>query len=240
MIVRLLKHILPDRPCLTKVLRGPFRGARVFMNPRNSLRKVLGIYEHELNGWVEQALRRVQRVLDVGANDGYFAFGCAAAFTRMGIQGEIFAYEPQEVHLKTLRESLSSQRTTSVRITLVPAFAGAGDNNVDTVALDSSEAPDRNRTLIKIDVEGAELDVIAGAHSWLNPTNLFLIEVHSGEFIAPITETFLQHGIRLRRIDQQPYPILGREERDESNWWLVSELSPVDDTSLGPDATKST
>jgi hypothetical protein len=210
------------------------------MNPRNSLRKILGIYEHELNDWVEQALSRVERVLDVGANDGYFAFGSAAAFTRMGIQGEVVAYEPQDVHLKTLRESLSFQRVDPIRITLIPAFAGAASNGVDTVALDSSDASDRNRTLIKIDVEGAELDVIAGAATWLNPTNLFLIEVHAKEFLAPLTQTFLQHGIRLKQIDQRPYPVVGREERDESNWWLVSDLSPPENNPKGPDATVPT
>ena len=69
--------------------RGPFRGACIVINPRDSLRKILGVYEHELNPWLEQALRRVTRVLDVGANDGYFTFGCAAAFQRLGKTGEM-------------------------------------------------------------------------------------------------------------------------------------------------------
>jgi hypothetical protein len=63
---------------LTRIWRGPFRSARIVMNPRNSLRKIFGLYEHELNDWLEQALRWVSRVVDVGANDGYFTFGSAA------------------------------------------------------------------------------------------------------------------------------------------------------------------
>ena len=39
-----------------RIWRGPFRGARIVMKPRDSLRKILGLYEHELNPWLEQAL----------------------------------------------------------------------------------------------------------------------------------------------------------------------------------------
>ena len=68
------------------------------MTPRNSVRKILGLYERELNMWLELALQKVTRVLDVGANDGYFTFGCAAVFRRLGKAGEIIAFEPQARH----------------------------------------------------------------------------------------------------------------------------------------------
>ncbi len=95
MIINTLKLLLPDHPVPTRILRGPFRNARIVMNPRHSLRKVFGLYEHELNGWLEQVLRRVNRMLDVGANDDYFTLGSAVAFRRLGKAGEIFAFEPR-------------------------------------------------------------------------------------------------------------------------------------------------
>src|SRR5438105_10277090 len=119
-----LKFFLSDHPVLIRVWRGPFRGARMVLDPRNSLRKILGLYEHELNGWLEQALHRVHRVLDVGANDGYFTFGCAAAFRRLGKAGEIIAFEPQARHVAQLRESAAAQTDTSVQIEIVEAFVG--------------------------------------------------------------------------------------------------------------------
>ena len=112
----LLKLLLPKRPMPTRIWRGPFRGACIVMNPRDSLRKILGVYEHELNPWLEQALRRVTRVLDVGANDGYFTFGCAAAFQRLGKAGEIVAFEPQDQHILKLRESLKDLNGNQTRI----------------------------------------------------------------------------------------------------------------------------
>ena len=96
------KQLLPNKPVRLRVLRGPFRGARIVMTPRNSMRKILGLYEWELNAWLVQALHRVTRVLDVGANDGYFTFGCAAAFRRLGNAGEIIAFEPQARHVATV------------------------------------------------------------------------------------------------------------------------------------------
>jgi hypothetical protein len=224
MITRAIKKLLPNHPRPMTVLRGPFRGARIFMNPRASLRKVTGLYEHELNGWLAQALPKVTRVLDVGANDGYFAFGCAAAFQRLGINGEIVGYEPQTVHCDTLQETVGLQSPGQAKVKVVQAMVGAKVHAPDTVTLDASEAVDRERTLIKIDVEGAEVDVLAGAESWLKPSNLFLIEVHAESFLDTIPEIFARHGLKLRRIDQQPLPLLGREVREESNWWLVSEI----------------
>jgi hypothetical protein len=98
----MMKGLLPNRPSRIRVWPGPFRAARVLLNPRHSLRKIFGLYEHELNSWLEAALRRVSLVVDVGANDGYFTFGCAAAFHRLGKSREIIAFEPQEQHFQTL------------------------------------------------------------------------------------------------------------------------------------------
>ena len=35
---------------------------------------------------------------------------------------------------------------------------------------------------------------------------------------------FAAHGLNLSQVNQRPLPILGREHRDEANWWLVSDL----------------
>jgi hypothetical protein len=38
---------------------------------------------------------------------------------------------------------------------------------------------------------------------------------------------FAAHGHELRRVEQQPLPVLGREMRDAANWWLVSASVPM-------------
>lgn len=218
----LLKGFLPNRPVPTRVLRGPFRGAVIVMNPRDSLRKIFGVYEHELNSWIEQALRRVNRVLDVGANDGYFTFGCAAAFHRLGKKGSIISFEPQPDMM--LRETLKTQNSDNVKIEIVEKFVGRSTDQTMMVALDDVAVADKKNTLVKVDVEGAEIDVIAGAASWMDASNLFLIEVHQQPFLKVINDQFAARGHKLRQLDQRPLPLLGREKRSEVNYWLVSDL----------------
>jgi hypothetical protein len=197
------------------------------MNPRNSLRKVLGLYEHELNCWLEAVLPNVSRVLDVGANDGYFTFGCMAAFRRMRKVGEVIAFEPEQQHFETLQKTLEGHTRDVARITLVNALVGSeistGVTTLDQVRWKAGSAEDRTETLVKIDVEGSELDVLKGSTSWINPSNYFLIEVHEASFLNTITDLFNRRGLNLTRVAQRPLPLLGNEKRKGQNWWLVSE-----------------
>jgi hypothetical protein len=219
----MFRRLLPDRSIIMTVWRGPFRGARIVANPRASLRKLLGVYEHELNAWLSAALPRVRRLIDVGANDGYFSFGGAAAMRRAGRSAEIICFEPQAQHLAELRRAMDAQSDRLPALRLIAAMVG-GHEDAETTTLDALAVADHDNTLIKIDVEGGELAVIAGARSWLRPSNLFLIEVHDSSYVEPLKKTFASHGLTLTQIDQRPLPILGREQRDEDNRWLVSEL----------------
>jgi len=223
-----LKLFLANRPMLTRIRRGPFRGAHIVMNPRDSLRKIFGLYEHELNEWLEQALRRVSRVIDVGANDGYFSFGAAAAFQRLGKTGEIIACEPQDRHVAMLRESVAFQPQTAIRFEIVHAVVGRelkpGMITLDSLRPAADDPNDKVSTLVKIDVEGAEVDVIEGGRSWLRPSNLFVVEVHRHEFADRLRDIFAEKGLKLVRLNQQPLRTIGGELRERENFWLVSDL----------------
>src|SRR5262245_44752607 len=225
---KLLKAFLPNRTRPTRILRGPFRGAVIVTNPRNSMRKVFGLYERELNFFLDRALPLVTRVLDVGANDGYFTLGCAAAFRRLGKKAcEIIAFEPQQNHVYTLRQSINQKLTGETRInifqTLVGSKDGPGTTTLDAVRWKVGAPHSRDHTLVKIDVEGAEMDVLKGAMSWLNSTNYFVIEVHQESFLDSIPRLFETRGLSLTKVDQRPMRLLGPELRSKENWWLVSK-----------------
>jgi 23S rRNA U2552 (ribose-2'-O)-methylase RlmE/FtsJ len=228
MSLGILKMLLPDRAVPVRIWRGPFRGARIVMNPRQSLRKIFGVYEHELNPWLERTLRQVNRVVDVGANDGYFSFGCAAAFHRLGKTGEIIGIESQDVCIAELQESISAQFLPEVTYQLVHAYAGREDKpgwvTLDSLQCATGTPDDRTHTLVKIDVEGAEVDVIEGGRSWITPSNRFVVEVHEERFLAELKAIFADCGHPLKQLNQSPLPLLGRESRKETNWWLVSDV----------------
>lgn len=218
-----IKAVLPNRPIPVRIWCGPLRGARIMMNPRDSLRKIFGLYEHELNTWLEQAFHRVSRVLDVGANDGYFTFGTAAAFRRLSKSGEIISFEPQEQQIQKLRDSIAAQTPSNIRFEIVQALVSS-EVTEGVTTLDALSVAERRNTLIKIDVEGAEVDVIKGAHSWLHESNLFVIEVHEEKFLDELKQIFAASNHNLVQINQRPLPLIGRDGRDINNWWLVSKL----------------
>jgi hypothetical protein len=225
MFVNRLKSVIPDREMPVRILFGPFRGAVIVLNPRSSLRKIFGLYERELNCWLQRLLPAVSKIIDVGANDGYFTFGCAAAFARLGTVGEIISFEPQEQHARTLRQTIGQESNGTVRIKIVQSLvgsqAGPGVTTLDAIRWTGGDPDCRANTLIKIDVEGAEFEVLKGASSWLNSSNHFLIEVHTEPLLERIIQLFENRKLQLTRIDQQPALLLGREMRSHQNWWLV-------------------
>ena len=237
--------LLPLAPRPIRILRGPFRGAVIHMSLRNNVRKVLGVYEHEFNPWLEAVLPLVDTVLDVGANDGYFTFGCAAAFRRLGKQAEIFAFEPLEDHCEELESSKRLQPSDSgVTITVMHALVGAvvapGMTTLDALAASlSRERPvEGRRTLVKIDVEGAEVEVLGGASKWLQPENYFLVEIHSEANLSTLRTRFAEAGLIIEEHEERALPMLGKEHRAKQNWWLVSPL-PQERRGLANDGSRS-
>ena len=127
-----------------------------------------------------------------------------------------------------MRKSVAVQIGTLVRFEIVQAAVGKelkpGITTLDAVRWSVGDPTDKTNTLVKIDVEGAELDVIEGGRSWLRPSNLFVIEVHEERFLDPLRAIFAEQGLRLVEVDQRPLPLMGRETRGEKNDWLISDL----------------
>ena len=224
-LIRLAKKALPDRDVFLPVLAGPFRGAHFFSNPQVALRKVFGVYERELTGWLNRVLPQVDVVIDVGANDGYFTFGSAMCMRRAGRPVRVIAIEPSATHVRQLQEARTRNGFSEAEITFVPALSGAADD-ASSRSLDSVAAGlgANERVFVKVDVEGAEGHVMAGASRLLNPRNFFLIEVHTQELHESMPPIFAKRGIDVHYINQARHALLGREHRAETNWWLVSRL----------------
>ena len=186
---------------------------------------MFGLYEAELNDWLDKVLSRVDLVIDVGANDGYFTFGCAAAMQRNGRPVRVLSIEPAAEHVRQLHAARDRANYTENQITIVPKFAGRSvDGHSVTLDAFADLWHQYKSPLIKIDVEGAELDVLDGAESWLSPGTATLIEVHRFEYLAAIAARLAGSIGVLDRVDQKPHAILGREMRDAANWWLVSRI----------------
>jgi hypothetical protein len=226
-LTALRNAVLSSEPRFVRIFRGPFRGAHICTVPRDNLRKLFGLYEHELNHWLERVLLRVDSVIDVGANDGYFTFGCAAALQRQRRRATILSFEPQFMCCERLEATLRAY-PSQVTIKIVRSYVGKIVTE-DQITLDEAwirfpSVSKAHHTLIKIDVEGAELDVIEGARRWLNHASYFLIEVHREEYLEILMARFAAAGLNLERRNPIALPLLGAEHRPNPTWWLVTAL----------------
>jgi hypothetical protein len=176
-----------------------------------------------LNEWLTHALPKVEQLLDVGSNDGYFALGTAEAFRRNGVRGRIICFEPDVGFVPGLEAAAQRYKGEGIEFEIVPRFVGCTTSDPKAVRLADFNCDERP-TLIKVDVEGAEVDVLRGCGHWLSARHLFLIEVHAHSLLAPLVELAASRGISLRQIDQKPHWLLGRESRDLDNRWLVSDI----------------
>jgi FkbM family methyltransferase len=145
-----------------------------------------GCYEPQETQLASRLLGPGDLFVDVGANWGYFSL---AAAHWVGPGGTVIAFEPEPRLFTLLADNLAANRLTSVRPAQTAIGAGPGrmafsafrvesgnwgqsrscaegdriDFECDTAALDDILPAEASRVqLVKIDVEGAEAEVLAG------------------------------------------------------------------------------
>jgi FkbM family methyltransferase len=159
---------------------------------------VFGVWEPNLTAFIEARLTRGQVFVDVGANLGWFSVLAGAL---VGREGDVVAIEASPLFCDALERNVEANQMTNVRI--VNAAVGVEPGRVDIeygpaeqtgltrVSRGSAIPADtlqalvgaedlRRARLIKIDVEGAEYDVIRGfapALEELSPDAEVIVEV---------------------------------------------------------------
>jgi len=221
----MLRKIFFKEPTVVRILGGPFKGAKLFLNPANSRRKLFGLYERVLNCWITERIVGKDFVFDVGANTGYDTFGFAHLLMKQGgKQPKLVAFEPGT--FSELETPLSWQEYSKVEIELIKKYVGKTDDE-RTVTLDhayESHIHDPTKSgLIKVDIEGAEVDALTGANELLKQRRHdWLIEIHGKELIPQVAKFFVENNRPFLILDLPPLPILGAEQRTVYTTWLVT------------------
>jgi methyltransferase FkbM-like protein len=151
----------------------------------------LGMSEWELHRFFRDSLRGARLVFDVGGYIGYNALMFAA-----NCPGRVITFEADPGQARVLEDNIAQNPDLAERIS-VRAIAVAGEVSAETVTLDlvseSAGAPD----LIKIDIDGGEVDALRGALGTLRARRPHLVvETHSLDLEQECGELLLECGYR--------------------------------------------
>jgi len=163
---------------------------------------------------------------DIGANAGFFS---VLAAKHVGPSGRVFAFEPLAENITSVEEQIALNRLDQVELVKMAVGAAEGicefsfppDQNsiahlgaarapgeqtttVKVTTLDRFAEDHPGPTLVKIDVEGAETDVLSGAASVIARGTRFLIELHGADKAAQVVSLLRAARYTFERVDGSP------------------------------------
>lgn len=202
---------------------GALRGRWWLPASRGKVLRVLGgTYEPEQTRLFQEHVRPGDTVLDIGAHVGYYSL---LSSVLAGDAGTVWAFEPNPQNCAFLRRHVEINRRGNVRVTEAAVsdaagrarfdfgggsgtghLSGDGAIEVETVRLDDF-ARERGiaPTAVKIDVEGAEVQVLDGGRATLAEHRpVIFLSTHGAEVHRASMELLRELGYGFR-------PILGSD-----------------------------
>jgi FkbM family methyltransferase len=197
-------------------------------------------YEPMLVEWIRNHVKPGATVIDVGAHIGFLSVVLSRA---VGPSGHVIALEPAQENIRYLRTNLQRNRARNVRVEVLAAdshtgkrpfnITGSTDSHgfydhpltptmsvieVETISLD--ELLTSPVELIKIDVEGAELDVLEGMTQTLaagSPDKLVVewtpaCQIRAGHRIDELPKRIRELGFTLTVFDDIEHRVRSVDE----------------------------
>jgi FkbM family methyltransferase len=205
----MLERLLPIDPTEIVVRSGPAAGLRLRIDTQREKYYWTGTHERAVQDVFRAVLRPGDVVWDVGAHIGFFSL---LASRLVGPSGAVVAFEPVGENRSRLETNLSlnGSQNVSVRAEAVGSSNGVGwlqsrgsslmwtlhrgeasqtGPVVACVTLDDVARELRQPTLIKIDVEGTELEVLRAAVDFLARRRPYVaLELHRAAGVDELRE----------------------------------------------------
>jgi FkbM family methyltransferase len=228
----IVTRLLPTGPSVVEVRSGLAAGIRLDIFPRSEKYYWLGTYEPQVLEAIATRLRPGASYWDVGAHLGYMV---AVASRLVGPTGTVVAFEPNPENVRRLRRTIELNDLRNVMVrdvalsdhlgesqfflsgsssmgSLLPGPSGTPTVHVRTSTIDEELKTVPIPDLVKIDVEGGEDAVLAGATG--------LIEHHRPELIVEVLTPERQREVERRLVGYQTSML------DESN--MLASPIPVE------------
>lgn len=205
MLRPLANRLVPAEPTPVVVRSGPGKGLRLLIDPRSEKYYWTGLHEEHVQGAVAGILKPGMSFWDVGAHIGLLTLIAARA---VGASGQVHSFEPMPENRERLLASIKMNDFQNITVHDTALAAESGEamlhahqsstmwtliqergeqkgiivrcHTLDEVV--QSIAPPH---LIKVDVEGTEVDVLRGGQRLLQEHRPSLIvEFSNGELLA--------------------------------------------------------
>ena len=232
LMLRAIDRATRGRSAVAATVRaGPLAGMTLELDPPIQADVVIGAYERAATDAIVRHLRPGDVALDVGSHFGYFALLMSSA---VAPEGRVVCFEPDPEIVPTLERNLARNSPGRVDVTAVNAavagnagtrrfarggqtsrgsLSDRGDVEVRALTLDDAVAEHGVPKLVKVDVEGAELQVLDGASRLLQRgETVFVIEVHSDALL---------HGCRAR-LAARDYDVAELSEPGRAEAYVVA------------------
>lgn len=200
---------------------GLLRGLRFNVDTSSKTMRLLGLDEREIAKAVADAAAKSSAALDVGSNDGWYSLYFAS---RPNIE-KVWAFEPDPTMAPRFESNFALNSPEFLKKVQVESkFVGDRDDD-QFVRIDTILAGYDKPVLLKVDVDGGELDVLKGARQTLETKTCHLvIETHTVELERDCTAFLEGLGYRTTIIPNGWYRAVVPEFRPSPhNRWFVAE-----------------
>ena len=202
------------------IFHGPLRGRRWLIATRSSFFR--GTYEVGQTRAFAASVKACDVVYDVGAHYGYYTL---LASDLVGPLGKVLAFEPSPANLSYLRThvAINECRNVSIMETAISNYEGkarfenrtgsgrghlsaAGLVEVPVTSLDAVVRSAPPPSIMKIDVEGAEMEVLSGARRLLaSHQPVIFLSTHSAELHTACQEFLRGFGYAFEPLDKDDF-----------------------------------
>lgn len=199
---------------------GLYKGLRIDINLQNQSQLYVGLWERETHGAIRRALRRAAWCIDVGAGAGELAI----LFARSESVRKVVAIEPNPANALAMRANLAHNGLPPDRIEVLEKLAGSGEG-ANYVPLDALDVDRTAPGFLKIDVDGAELDVLQSGSDLLSQADVeLLVETHSLQLERDCLSYLAGLGYTCRVIDNAWWRRIIPEQRptDHNRWFAAA------------------
>ena len=219
-LIRFPLSLLPTKSILP-ILQGPAKGMKWIVG--SGVHGMwLGSYEADKQKLMTELSLEGTTVLDIGANVGFFSIFLSRL---VGATGNVISFEPLPRNIEFIYQHIQLNKIDNIEIISAavsdkigkmkfansPLYAQGyltdkGNVEVNVITLDSLHNFINPVSLVKIDVEGAEIDVLRGGEKFfLENRPIILLATHGEKQANDCEEILEKYNYSMELIDKDLY-----------------------------------